>query len=259
MEYFDDRSMIRRVHREQVVAPYGRRALLMQAAHPLAFAGLMAHTSALDEPYKRLARTARVIHAVTFGPRAEADRLTRRVRAMHRRVRGVLPVAAGRFPAGTPYCAADPELLLWVLASLADSGRVVYERYVGSLGEAERQAYWDDYRQVGRLFGLGARQMPDSLEDYVEEMLRGPDLHVTDAARDLAIKIVLHPPVPWVARPLLEVANVATIGMLPARLRREYRLRWDPVRSLAVRAGAEYSRRLVVPLLPGRLRFGGGG
>ncbi len=258
MEYFDDRSMIRRVHREHVVAPYGRRALLMQAAHPLAFAGLMAHTQALDEPYQRLARTARVIHAVTFGPRAEADRLTRRVRAMHRRVRGVLAEPAGRFPAGTTYSAADPELLLWVLASLADSGLVVYERYVGALRPSERRAYWADYRQVGRLFGLRPSQMPDVLEDYIEDMLRGPDLHVTAAARELAIKIVLHPPVPLLARPLLEVANVATVGLLPGRLRAEYGLRWDPVRSLAVRAGAEYSRRLVVPLLPGRLRFGGG-
>ncbi len=258
MEYFDDRSMIRRVHREHVVAPYGRRALLMQAAHPLAFAGLMAHTQALDEPYQRLARTARVIHAVTFGPRADADRLTRRVRAMHRRVRGVLVEPAGRFPAGTEYSAADPELLLWVLASLADSGLVVYERYVRRLREADRRAYWADYRQVGRLFGLRPSQMPDVLEDYIEDMLRGPDLHVTAAARELAVKIVLHPPVPLLARPLLEVANVATVGLLPGRLRAEYGLRWDPVRSLAVRAGAEYSRRLVVPLLPGRLRFGGG-
>lgn len=258
MEYFDDRSMIRRVHREHVVRPYGRRALLMQAAHPLAFAGLIAHTGAIDDPYARLARTARVIHAVTFGPRAEADKLTRRVRAMHRRVRGELAEPAGRFPAGTPYAADDPALLLWVLATLADSGLVVYERYVRRLGESERRAYWRDYRQVGRLFGLRAKEMPESLEDYIEQMLDGPDLHVTDEARELAVRIVLHPPVPLLARPLLEVANFATIGLLPARLRREYGLRWDPARTLVLAGSTEYARRLVVPLLPGRLRFGGG-
>jgi uncharacterized protein (DUF2236 family) len=257
MEYFDDRSMIRRVHREKVVVLYGRRALLMQAAHPLAFAGLMAHTGSMDEPYRRLARTARVISAVTFGPRAEADRLTRRVRAMHRRVRGVLAEPAGRYPAGTPYAADDPELLLWVLATLADSGLVVYERYVRTLRTAERDAYWRDYRQVGRLFGLRAREMPDSLEDYIEDMLRGADLEVTDEARDLAVRIVLHPPVPLAVRPALELANFVTIGLLPPRLRREYGLSWDPARSLAVWAGAEYAKRLVVPLLPGRLRFAG--
>ncbi len=257
MEYFDEHSLIRQVHREQVVALYGRRALLMQAAHPLAFAGLMAHTGSLDAPYERLARTARVIQAVTFGPRAEADRLTRRVRAMHRRVRGVLPEAAGRFPAGTPYAADDPQLLLWVLATLADSGMVVYETYVRSLGAADRDAYWRDYRQVGRLFGLRAAEMPDSLADYMDDMLRGPDLRVTDEARALAVKIVLHPPVPLAARPLLELANFVTIGLLPRRLRREYGMRWDPARTLVLAGGAAYAKRLIVPLLPSRLRFAG--
>jgi len=42
--YFDDTSLIRRVHREQVVALGGPRALLMQAAQPVAFAGFFAKT-----------------------------------------------------------------------------------------------------------------------------------------------------------------------------------------------------------------------
>jgi len=114
--YFDDDSMVRRVHRESVVALSGPRTLLMQAAHPVAFAGFFAHTGALDEPYERLARTAQVMDLIAWGTREEADRATRRVRAMHKRVRGTLAEPAGRFPAGTPYAADDPALLLWVLA-----------------------------------------------------------------------------------------------------------------------------------------------
>ena len=52
--YFTDDSMMRRVYRERAMALAGPRALLMQAAHPLAVSGLLAHTSALDEPYERL-------------------------------------------------------------------------------------------------------------------------------------------------------------------------------------------------------------
>src|SRR5919112_4099628 len=150
MGYFDDDGMLRRVHREWVVAFSGPRALLMQATHPVAFAGFFAHTGALDEPYERLNRTAQVMDTIGFGSRADADRATRRVRAMHRRVRGVLAVPAGRFPAGTPFAADDPELLLWVLSTLVDSALVVYERYVGSLSTPERDAYWQDYRVIGR-------------------------------------------------------------------------------------------------------------
>ncbi|MGH2901295.1 MAG: oxygenase MpaB family protein, partial [Solirubrobacteraceae bacterium] len=82
--YFDDTSMLRRVHREFAVALSGPRALLMQAAHPVAFEGFFAHSGALDEPYERLRRTAAVMDTIAFGTRADADRAARRVRAMHR-------------------------------------------------------------------------------------------------------------------------------------------------------------------------------
>src|SRR6187455_2854595 len=139
---FNDDSMLRRVISEQVVGLSGPRALLMQAAHPVAFAGFFAHTGALDDPYGRLSRTARVLDLVAFGERDRARAATRRVRAMHRRVRGELAEPAGRFPAGTPYAADDPALLLWILASLADSAAVVYQRYVAALSDSEREALW---------------------------------------------------------------------------------------------------------------------
>jgi uncharacterized protein (DUF2236 family) len=256
--YFDDTSMLRRVHREMAVAFSGPRALLMQASHPVAFEGFFAHTAALDAPYARLRRTAAVMDTIVFGARAEADRAARRVRAIHSRVRGELAAPAGRFPAGTPFAADDPELLLWILATLVDSALAVYERYVGSLSPAEREAYWQDYRVIGGLFGLDDRDMPsgiDAFDGYMQDMLDGPDLHVTDAARELAVRIVLRPPVPLVRRPVLEVVNFVTIGLLPAQLRRQYGLSWDPLRALLLRGGAEYAKRVLVPLAPGRLRL----
>jgi len=224
---FNDDSMLRRVIREQVVGLSGPRALLMQAAHPVAFAGFFAHTGALDEPYQRLARTAQVLDLIAFGPADDARRATRHVRAMHRRVRGELAADAGRFPAGTPYAADDPALLLWILAALADSAAVVYQRYVTALSAAEREAL---------------------------DMVEGEDLHVTHEARDLAVQIVMRPPVPLRMRPVLELANQITIGLLPPRLRRQYGFAWDPVRAVAIRGGAEYAKRFVVPFLPERLR-----
>lgn len=256
--YFDDSSMLRRVHREMAVAFSGPRALLMQATHPVAFEGFFAQTGALDDPYRRLRRTAQVLDTITFGSRADADRATERVRSIHSRVRGELQRPAGRFAAGTPYAADDPELLLWVLATLVDSALVVYERYVGSLSVAERDAYWQDYRVVGRLFGLREAEMPAGIRDfdaYMRGMLEGPDLYVTSAARELALKIVLQPPVPLIRRPVLELVNFVTVGLLPAQLRRQYGLSWDPLRSLMLRGGAEYAKRVLVPLAPGRLRF----
>jgi uncharacterized protein (DUF2236 family) len=240
------------------VAFSGPRALLMQAAHPVAFAGFFAHTGALDEPYQRLSRTAMVMDTIAFGTRADADRATRRVRAMHRRVRGVTEAPAGRFPAGTPYAADDPALLLWILACLVDSALVVYQKYVRTLLHRERDAYWQNYKQIGRLFGLRDAEMPRTIGDfdaYMAGMLEGDDLHITPAARDLAVQIVMKPPVPFKVKPLLELANQITVGLLPADIRRQYGLSWDPARALALHGGAEYVKRVVVPLLPQRLRI----
>jgi uncharacterized protein (DUF2236 family) len=256
--YFDDSSMLRRVNRELAVAFSGPRALLMQAAHPVAFEGFFAHTGAMSEPYERLRRTAQVLNTIAFGSRADADRSTRRVRAMHRKIRGELTEPAGRFPAGTPFAADDPELLLWVLATLVDSALVAYDRYVSSLSDAERDAYWQDYRVVGGLFGLQGSEMPVDIldfDDYMHDMLGGQDLFVTSTARELAIEIVMRPPVPLARRPVLELVNFITIGLLPARLRRQFGLSWDPVRELMLRGGAEYAKRVLVPLAPRRVRF----
>ena len=256
--YFTDDSLLRVVHREQIVALSGPRALLMQAAQPIAFEGFFATTVSLGEPYERLARTARVLDTIGFGDRASADRATRRVRAIHRKVRGELQRPAGRYPAGTPYAAEDPVLLLWILACLADSALVVYERYVRTLTSAEADSYWQDYRTIGGLFGLKSSQMPTAYDDfrrYMRAMTASDDLCVTPAARELGTRIVLHPPVRLAARPLLELANFITVGLLPPRIRRMYRLSWDPAREVALRGAAQYTKRVIVPLLPDRVRL----
>ncbi|HEX5909867.1 MAG TPA: oxygenase MpaB family protein [Thermoleophilaceae bacterium] len=259
--YFTDQSMLRRVHRERAIALSGPRALLMQAAHPLAVTGLLAHSTAMDEPYDRLARTAETMSTIGFGSREEADHVTSHVRQMHTRVKGKIKEPVGAFPAGTPYRADQPDLLLWVLFTLVDSGVVVYRKYVGAMSRAEEAGYWDDYKVVGELFGLERRDMPDTLDDlheYRREMLEGDVLLVTDWARRRAREIVMEPPIPWVAQPLLQTANFITIGLLPDRIRKEYGffpLPPAPVRKAVVAGGAEYAKRVLIPFLPDRLRL----
>ena len=255
--YFGPDSMLRRVISETLVGLSAPRVLLMQAAHPVAFAGFFAHTGALDDPYERLNRTTLIMNTVGFGTRDAADRATGRVRSMHTRVQGELAEAAGRWPAGTPYSATDPGLLLWILATLADGGATVYQRWVGGLDRDELERLWQDYIVVGRLFGIPDDAMPASwaaFEDYWDAMLTDGSLHVTPQARALAIEIVMHPPVPLVARPLLELVNQVTIGGLPASVREQYGFGWDPIRGAGLAVAAEATKRLVRPFLPSPLR-----
>src|SRR6201991_551655 len=197
--YFTDDSPLREVVGHRLTALSGPRALLVMAAPPVAFQGFFAHTGALGDPYARLRRTAKVMDAVAFGPRDRADRLTARVRAMHRRVRGELPD-------GRTYRGDDPELLLWILAALAESAMLVYGKYVRALSRDELNALWADYRVVGRCFGLRAGDLPadiDAFEASMAVMHGGGELVVTPRARELAVDIVLHPPAPLRLRPLV--------------------------------------------------------
>ena len=253
--YFSGDAMIRRVLGEYVVALSGPRALLMMAAHPVAFEGFFNATGALDDPYARLRRTAVVMDEIIWGSREKADAFTARVRAVHATVRGTTPADAGRFPAGTAYAADDPELLLWILACLIDAADRMYQGYVGPLTRAERDGLWQDYRVVGECFGLRPEEMPADIEAFDAYIVRTTkELWVTPGARELGRRIVLEVPVPRAAIPLRELVNQLTVGLLPPRVRRGYGLRWDPARAVALRANQEYVRRLVLPLLPGRVR-----
>ncbi len=131
--YFDDDSMLRRVQGERMLMISGPRALLMQAAHPLAVEGLLAHTAGLDDPYDAARAHRRGDdHDRLRLPqgRRSGDQAGPRDAPPGPRERSIATLGSSR--RGLPYAADDPELLMWVLFSLVDSGIVVYERFVGA-------------------------------------------------------------------------------------------------------------------------------
>jgi uncharacterized protein (DUF2236 family) len=257
---FDDHAMIRRVHRERAVMLHGARTLLMQAAHPLAFAGFWGATAA-QEPenaYPRLRRTAEAMATAVFGPAEAAEDMGRRVRAVHASVSGTLDHDAGPWPAGTPWRADDPELLLWILASLVDSALVVHDRFVRPLRPEERDAFWRDYRRVGELFGLRQADMPQTIvafDTYVADTLASDRIQVLPDARAAGTSIVLRPPVPLRMRPVLAGINEITASLLPRKVRSGFGLRWDPARDLGVGALGLWSRTVLRPVLPTSLAW----
>jgi len=252
-------STLRRVHGARTVGVlYGQRALLMQATHPLAFAGLMANTEGLGAPFQRLVHTAKTMETVFFGSREEADRQTARVRLMHSRVRGQIERPAGPWPAGSSYAADQPEFLLWILACLADSAQVAYERFVRRLTSEEREGFWSDYLVVGELFGLPREAAPGdyaAYRAYMDERVASDDLHVTPDAREIGRMVAFDLPVPRQRRPALAVINLSVLGLLPPRVRDLYGLRWTPAHEAAFQAVAA-SSRTAAPVTPTRFRRG---
>jgi uncharacterized protein (DUF2236 family) len=254
--YFDPQGAAWRVSRELALLLGGGRALLLQVAHPLVAAGVAEHSGYRENPWQRLEGTMNAVWAIVFGTRVDADRTARRVRAMHSKVEGRTREQMGPFPAGTPYSALDPDLLLWVHATLVDTALLVHDRWVAPLSGPERAAYYEEMKTAAVLFGTPPETIPPTLREfrtYMEAMLASPAIGVTDTARDIA-RAVMSPPLPLAVRPAMQAVNLLTAGMLPPRLRREYGLAWDPARAAVVTLSREWTRRVAMPLLPTRLR-----
>lgn len=241
--FFAADSMVRRLHRERLVLFSGVRALLMQACDPLAVVGFQRHSIIFDDPQARLQRTDERMSRIYFGSREEAEETGRVVQAMHRRVRGKTPADYGPVPKGTAYAASDPELGLWVLATLADSALVYYERIFGSLADEERERYWSEYRLVGELLGLPPQSMPATaggLRQYVKGRLNDGSLWISDDRREQAVQMILEPPFTGVLRtaaiPLTETIRLISVGLLPPEIRRLFGFSWDPAREALLRS-----------------------
>jgi uncharacterized protein (DUF2236 family) len=241
------RSMARRVHGERSVGLlYGQRALLIGALEPLTYTGTMLSTRSGDRPFERLARTAKIQETVFLGTRAEADEALARVRKLHEYVKGTLPAAAGVHAAGTAYSAFDPELMLWTLAVIADSGRVMYETLVQPLNEDEREDLWQDYVRFGELFALPRSEMPGSyceFKQWWDGKLAAPDLQATAHGLEMAPLVAFHQPVPAAARGNIALQNHIIKGTLPPRVRQIFGIRWSRAHESSFRSISAAHRR----------------
>ncbi len=252
---FADDSWVRRISGSPVALLGGGRALLLEIAHPFVAAGVAEHSDFRADPFGRLRRTLAAMSAITFGDVPAALAAARAIEGAHGRVVGELPSAAGEWPAGTPYHGRDVESVRWVWATLADSARVVYERFVEPLDAAARDAYHAEHAVIGRLLGVPAERVPDdarSFRSYFDEMLTGGRLAVTPLAREIA-EAVLHPKP---ETPATRLGRAVTAGLMPERLREAFGLPWDAAREAKLDAMVASVRALRAE---GRSVAGGGG
>ena len=240
---FDEHSITRRVNRENILLLGGGRALLMQLAHPKVAAGVDEHSDFRAHPIRRLRRTIRMTMAIVFGDRETALAAARGVNQVHSRVQG------------RDYRALDPELLLWVYATLADTALVTYETFVQPLVRSEREEFHEEFKLLGELLGIPRERFPATVADfdaYLEEMVATGPVRVDARARELAAQ-VMRPPARRLPGPVMLPLNVVTTGLLPPALREQYGLPWGPRQQRAYRLAIAVVPR-VIALTPPLLR-----
>jgi uncharacterized protein (DUF2236 family) len=252
-------STLRRVHEERAVGLlYGQRALCIGALSPLNYVGTSEHTSAKATPFKRLVHTANSFETVMFGSTGEADRVLEAVERMHERVNGTLPETAGPYPAGTPYDAFDPALMLWTVAVMMDSAECFHDLLVRRLREHEREALWQDYIHFGELFGMPRAAAPQRYREfraYYGRVLGGDEAWLTDEARRVGYMTAFEIPMRGYMQPAKRLHDLIMLGSLPPRVRRIYRLPWTPAHAGAFDVVTR-TFRLAHPALPPQLARG---
>ena len=245
---FGPGSLTWRINGESVLLLGGGRALILQVAHPGVAAGVAQFSNYRSDPWRRLYRTLDTTLKIVFGEREVSATESARLRRVHERVRGT-------DDRGKPYSALDPDLLLWVHATLVDTSLTIYERYVRPLSAMELERYYEEMRRLGESYSIPADRMPSTyrgFRDYWESMLADGALRVSDTTRDVA-DAVLRPDLSPLAWPAIELVRLVTVGTLPACLRHELGLPWGPNRERALAVYQAAIRRLL-PLLPALAR-----
>jgi uncharacterized protein (DUF2236 family) len=220
-----------RINAERIVLFGWGRAILMQLAHPLVAAGVHDHSGFRATPWAAVTRLYHTVHAMlalTFGTPAEYARAMDGIRAIHRRVNGVLPDGAGPFAAGTRYSAEDPDLVLWVHLTLMESLPLAYELLVGPLTHAEHDAYCAEAAPAPIELGARPADVPHSWDEArrsIERVRASGALTVSAQARTLC-RSVLYPAGAWTLGPTAWINRIVTTGLLPPELREQYGLSW---------------------------------
>lgn len=238
---FPTDAIVRRVDGESVLLLGGGRALLMQLAHPSVAAGVADHSDFRRDPFSRLRRTLDATYAIVFGSEEQARRSAAAIRAVHERV------------TGPTYAANDPDLLLWVHATLVDTALRVHARFLRPLSRDDTERYYQESTLIAELLGVPRDRQPatyDAFRDYVRTMVGS--LEVTGMAKEVA-HAVLHPRMPLAMEPAFVLARELTSGLLPAPLREQYGLRWDAPRQAVMLLAGAVSRQ-VLPRVPSILR-----
>lgn len=245
---FPPDSVVRRVNIEPAILFGAGRALLLQLAHPAVAQGVQDHSDFKRNPFKRLQGTLEATYAAVFGPEDLARGVGRRITWVH------------DFVTGPAYQANDPDNLLWVHATLADTALGCYVDFVGPLADEDTETYYREMMRVAELFGVPLDRQPPTLADFrawFDATVAG--MRVTEVGRDLAAFIVdpvlplsLHVPL----RPLLRWQRLLTIGRMPPSLRDQFGFGWT-ARDEARLAKTEKRARWLMQHTPRAVRTAG--
>lgn len=226
----------------------GARALLLQIAHPAVGRGVVDHSDFASRLMDRFEGTVLYLMATMYGSPEERAAVRRAVNRAHAPVRGVHPAS------GTTYNAFDPDLQLWVAATLYQTMIDLRARVFGPLSPDEAETAYRAVSQAPSNLQLAPAHWPAdraAFDDYWERMVAS--LRVDADVLAVSRQILYPTGIAWWLRPGLPLMRLVTAGLLPPSVRAEFRLPWDGSRQRRFDRVMRWTGR-IYPNLPLRLR-----
>ena len=226
-----------KIMREPVLGLGAAPTLLLQVTHPLVAAGVAQYSDFESDPFARLWRTADIMLKLSFAEPEVSAKQARILRQVHKRVEGVSEE-------GVPYRALDPDLLMWVWATLVHNGIDLYQRTFGRLPDADRERFYSEQKLIAYACGVPEGHCPETyvaFRGYIQRVVREELRPTTVSAKLLDTERKL--PMPWPLGPAYIHLNLLAAGaLLPAGLRRELDIPWNSRRALTFAALIEANR-----------------
>ncbi|MBH0123221.1 oxygenase MpaB family protein [Rhodococcus sp. NPDC003382] len=194
----------------------GATVLLQLAERGVGY-GVADHSTTLQRPLDRLRTTMTYVYAVTLGTEEEKKAIVRLVNKAH------VPVRS------ETYSAFDPELQLWVAATLYRNGLNMYERFFGKLSDADAERIYRQSAVYGTALQVKEEMWPATraeFDAYWDEKIS--TLQVDDKVRAYTRVLLSGGDSPLPVRLAMPLQRFLTIGLLPQRIRDEFALPWSP-------------------------------
>lgn len=191
--------------------------VLLQLALPGVGRGVAEHSSTLERPLDRLRTTMTYVYAVTLGTPEEKQAVVRLVNKAH------VPVRSER------YNAFDPELQLWVAATLYRNGSDMYRRFFGELADADADRLYRQSAVYGTALQVRDDMWPATraeFDAYWDRMIESAE--VDDQVRAYVRGLLSGGKAPLPVRLTMPLQRFFTIGLLPPRVRDQFALPWSP-------------------------------
>jgi uncharacterized protein (DUF2236 family) len=179
--------------------------------------GVAEHSTTMKRPVDRLRTTLTYVFVMSLGTEAEKKAIARMVNKMHASVR-----SPGR------YSAYDPELQLWVAATLAKNGEWLFEKVFTPMDEATRDRVYRESWIFGTALQVTPEMWPQTraeFDAYWEESLL--KLEPDPIVQRYANQLLDVRSAPWAMRPALPLQSLMTRGNLDARTREILGLSWS--------------------------------